>query len=74
MGREMLAPVAATVSTERVSATVGPDVLPAAMLSMLDTARQELARHRAEGGLCAICGCAFPRERAMQAAFALEAV
>ena len=48
MARETLAPVAATVSTERALATVGPDGLPAAMLSMLDTARQELARHRAD--------------------------
>ena len=77
MGRETLAPVAATASTERASATSGPDVLPAVMLSMLDTARQELDQHRAErsgGGRCAICGGVFPCERALLAAFALEAV
>jgi hypothetical protein len=65
------------VSTERAATTVQPDVLPAAMLSMLATARQELARHRAERsgiGLCVVCGSAFPCERAVLAAFALEAV
>jgi hypothetical protein len=74
MGHRTLALVAPTASTEHASARVGPDGFPAAMLAMLATARQELARHRPEGGLCAVCGCGFPCERAMLAAFALEAV
>jgi len=41
---------------------------------MLNTARQELDRHRAQGGLCAVCRRGFPCERAVLAAFALKAV
>jgi len=74
MARKTSALGAPTASTERASATVQPDMFPAARLSMLNTARQELDRHRAQGGLCAVCRRGFPCERAVLAAFALKAV
>jgi len=50
------------------------DYFPPWIEHLLRTARTELERHLHDDGLCAICGCGFPGERALPAGFALEAV
>ena len=51
--------------------TMSNEVLPHPLGLWLHTAQREIAGHVNDKGLCAICGCAFPCERASFADVAL---
>jgi hypothetical protein len=55
----------------RPSDSQGSNFLPAPLTRLLKTARREIDGHTDDHGLCAICGCAFPCERATLADLAL---
>jgi hypothetical protein len=55
----------------RPSDSQGSNFLPAPLALLLKTARREIDGHTDDHGLCAICGCAFPCERAALADLAL---
>lgn len=48
--------------------------LPPSLARLLKTAQQEIDRHVNDHGLCAICGSAFPCDRAALADLALSAM
>jgi hypothetical protein len=50
------------------------DRLPPALERLLKTAQQEIDRHINDCGLCAVCGSAFPCDRATLADLALSAM
>ena len=51
--------------------TAGDTFLPPPLDVWLHTAQMEIDQHVNDKGLCAICGCAFPCERASLADLAL---
>ena len=50
---------------------VSPEFFPPPLVLLLHTAQREIDGHVNENGLCAICGSAFPCERASLADLAL---
>jgi hypothetical protein len=50
------------------------DRLPPPLERLLKTAQQEIDRHVNDCGLCAVCGSAFPCDRATLADLALSAM
>jgi hypothetical protein len=50
------------------------DGLPPPLARLLKTAQLEIDRHVNAGGLCAVCGSAFPCDRATLADLALSAM
>lgn len=61
----------AVIRAPRPAETVG---LPPELAHLLATARQELARHVRDHDRCAACGDTWPCERAVLAAFTLDAL
>jgi hypothetical protein len=55
-------------------AGLADDSLPSPLERLLRTAREEIDRHVNDCGLCAVCGCAFPCDRATLADLALSAM
>jgi hypothetical protein len=53
---------------------VTDDDLPSSLVRLLKTAQQEIDRHINDRGLCAVCGSAYPCERAALADLALSAM
>ncbi len=63
----------ASVLTE-ASMTDSTDFLLPELVRHLATAQHELDQHVNDRGLCSICGCAWPCERAVLADLALSAL
>ncbi len=67
-------PLRASSSAELTMPGVASDFLPPELARLLATAQKEITEHGNDHGLCAVCGSAFPCQRAELAAFTLDAV
>jgi hypothetical protein len=63
------------MSTSPPAGFVPPtDFVPPTLALLLKTARAEIDRHVNDQGLCVVCRCVFPCERAVLADLALSAL